>query len=180
MSIKRLVFALRNYRKWHRYIGISLALFIFISSLTGILLSWKKEVDLLQPPTRKGQAKSLDQWLPLDTLAALASSSFHQSHTDQGDNPIDRIDIRPGKGIAKVLFKNGYWEVQIDGASGAILSTQRRHSDWIEALHDGSIIADWFKWLSMNYLGIGLLFMLFSGFWLWLGPKRIRNLKLNN
>jgi uncharacterized iron-regulated membrane protein len=179
LSIKKLVLALRNYRKWHKWVGISLAIFILISALTGILLSWKKEVDLLQPPTQKGQAKSLGQWLPLDTLASLASSSFYQLHPDQSGNPIDRIDVRPGKGIAKVLFENGYWEVQIDGATGSILSTNRRHSDWIEALHDGSIIADWFKWLSMNYLGLGLVFMILSGFWLWLGPKRIRDLKLN-
>ncbi|MEZ4980895.1 MAG: PepSY domain-containing protein [Saprospiraceae bacterium] len=69
---------------------------------------------------------------------------------------------------------------QIDGQSGEIYSISRRYSDWIEQLHDGSIIAEWFKWLSMNYLGLGLIVMIITGTWLWWGPKRIRNLKLKS
>jgi uncharacterized iron-regulated membrane protein len=87
------------------------------------------------------------------------------------------MDVRPSKGIAKVLFENGYWEVQIDGTSGKILSISRRHSDWIEHLHDGSIISDWFKLVSMNYLGLGALFLIGTGIWLWYGPKKVRQIK---
>jgi hypothetical protein len=32
----------------------------------------------------------------------------------QGDNSIDRLDLRPDKGIIKVLFTKGYWELQVD------------------------------------------------------------------
>jgi uncharacterized iron-regulated membrane protein len=179
LTIKKAVHLLRNYRKWHKFIGLSLVFFILVSSLTGILLSWKKEFDILQPPTQKGAAKSLNDWLPVEEIASLSLNAFQSKHPES--NPtIDRIDVRPSKGIAKVLLENGYWEIQIDGQSGEVYSIERRHSDWIEQLHDGSIIADWFKWLSMNYLGFGLIVMIITGTWLWWGPKRIRNLKLKS
>jgi len=55
-----------------------------------------------------------------------------------------------------------------------VLSIDKRYSDWIESLHDGSIISDGFKLVSMNFLGMGLLFLIFTGLWLWYGPRRIR------
>ena len=64
--------------------------------------------------------------------------------------------------------------MQVDGKSGEVLSIDKRYSDWIESLHDGSIISDGFKLVSMNFLGMGLLFLIFTGLWLWYGPRRIR------
>jgi uncharacterized iron-regulated membrane protein len=159
-------------------LGLSIALFLIISSITGILLALKKDFDILQPPTQKGESKELATWKPVSELADLAQKAFIEAYPDQTDNSVDRMDVRPSKGIAKVLFENGYWEVQIDGTSGKILSISRRHSDWIEHLHDGSIISDWFKLVSMNYLGLGALFLIGTGIWLWYGPKKVRQIKL--
>ncbi len=164
----------RNWRKVHYYIGLSLAFFLLISALTGWLLSWKKEVDLLQPPTQSTLFPN-EQWLSIDSIQVIGSNHL-KSIVGDGFS-IDRLDVRPDKGIVKVLFIPGYWEVQIDGKSGAILSTKRRYSDLIEQIHDGSIISDGFKLLSMNMLSIGILFSIFSGLWLWYGPRKIRKLK---
>jgi hypothetical protein len=87
------------------------------------------------------------------------------------------MDVRPDKGIIKVLFKNGYWEVQVDGQTGKVLSVAQRHSDWIEHIHDGSIVNDVFKLAYTNILGIGLFVLAASGLWLWYGPKVIRRSK---
>jgi len=149
-----------------------------ISAFTGILLSLKKEVDILQPPTQKGVSKELSEWKSLDEISIIASDAFQKAYPET-DNTINRMDVRPSKGIVKVLFKNGYWEVQVDGQSGAVKSIARRHADWIESLHDGSIISDIFKLISMNILGIGLVFMIVTGLWLWYGPKQYRKLKRN-
>jgi len=148
-----------------------------ISAATGILLSLKKDIDLLQPPTQKGINKSMENWKPIGELAQIATTVFHEQYPDQKENLLDKMDVRPSKGIVKVLFKKGYWEVQIDATSGEVKSIARRHSDWIEQLHDGSIISDWFKLISMNVLGIGLLILVSSGIWLWYGPKQIRKIK---
>ena len=107
----------------------------------------------------------------------MATQEFYQIHPDQKENKIDRIDVRPSKGVMKVLFKDNYWEVQIDGKTGEIRSVAQRNSDWLEQIHDGSIISQGFKLVSMNFLGIGLLILIITGIWLWYGPKRLRWLK---
>ncbi len=165
--------SLRSFRKYHKYVGIVLALFLFISAVTGLLLGWKKDADWIQPPTQKGVEAGLANWMPLDELAAIAQEAFSEAHPEQ-NAAIDRLDVRPDKGIVKVLFLHGWWEVQLDGRQGTVLSIARRHSDWIEALHDGSLIGDRFKLVSMNLLGMGLVLMVLTGLWLWYGPKRVR------
>lgn len=176
-KLKTYISSLRQSRVWHRYSGLFLATFLIISALTGILLALKKEVDLIQPPTQKGVSKELSTWKSVQELATIATTEFHKAYPDQIGNEVDRIDVRPSKGVAKVLFDKGYWEVQIDGTSGEVKSIAQRHSDWIEALHDGSIISDGFKLVSMNVLGIGLLLMIGTGLWLYYGPKKVREMK---
>ena len=137
----------------------------------------KKEFDFLQPPTQKGESKELATWKPINELANIATTAFYKKYPEQKGNEIDRMDVRPSKGIVKVIYEKGCWEVQVDGTNGEIKSIARRHADWIEHLHDGSIISDGFKLASMHLLGIGALLMICTGFWLWYGPKRIRKLK---
>jgi len=175
--IKRYIKSLRSLRLWHRYLGITLALLLLISAVTGILLSWKKEFDVIQPSTQKGVAKDLVDWKPIHELADIASTHFYEIYPSQKDNPIARLDVRPSKGVMKVVYENENWEVQVDGASGEILSVAQRNSDWIESIHDGSIISDLFKLISMNFLGVGLILLLTSGLWLWYGPGLIRKWK---
>jgi len=175
-NVHHIARSLRKYRQWHQGVGISIALLVLISSLTGILLAWKKDIDVLQPPTQKSIAVEEQAWLPIETLASLAQDSLAK-HLNQAKPEIDRMDVRPAKGIVKVNFTKGYWEVQVDGYTGNILSIARRHSDWIEQVHDGSIVSDLFKLVSMNSLGLGLLILTGSGIWLWFGPRRIRKIK---
>ena len=54
-----------------------------------------------------------------------------------GWKEVDRLDVRPSKGMVKVQSINGY-EVQIDLATMEIMQSKYRRSDWIEQLHDGS------------------------------------------
>ncbi len=162
---------------FHRFVGTSLAIFLMISAITGIFLALKKDVNLLQPPTQKGVSKNIVDWKPLHELGDIAQQAFYEKYPDQVQNAIDRMDARPSKGVVKVLFESGYWEVQVDAKSGEVKSIARRHSDWIEAIHDGSIVSDLFKLISMNIIGLGLLFLIVSGLWLWYGPKRYRVLR---
>lgn len=177
MNYKRLVDSLRQFRTWHRWIGISVAFFMLISATTGILLGWKKNVDLLQPPEQKGTKAELRDWVSIDQIV---TSAIHAIDSVVGEpNEVDKLDVRPSKGIVKVLFKTGYWEVQVDGATGKALSVNRRHSDWIEHVHDGSIIGDLFKLTYTNVIGWSLLILSLSGAWLWYGPKVVKTKKKN-
>ncbi len=175
MVLQNLVHRLRQFRSIHKWIGISVALFMLITSTTGVLLGWKKNVELLQPATQKGSSLAFAEWTSFDKVAraALLAIDSVAGRTIE----IDRMDVRPDKGIIKVTFKEGYWEAQVDGASGNVLSVAQRHADWIEHIHDGSIISEAFKLVYTNYIGLGLLFLSITGFWLWYGPKVIRKAK---
>lgn len=179
MKLKTLIKSLRDFRVFHRWVGLTLALFLVISAVTGVLLALKKEVAIIQPPTQKGVSKNLTEWKSLDEINLLAKEALIKAYPEQKNNNISRMDVRPSKGIVKVLFKEGNWEVQIDGKSGEVKSIEKRYSDWIESLHDGSIVSDLFKLISMNFLGIGLVFLVGTGFWLWFGPRRVRLKKRN-
>jgi len=177
VQLKKYILSLRKFRNWHRLLGLTLSLFLFISAITGILLALKKDIDIIQPPSQKGVSKDLNTWKSIAELSELATVAFLKVQPDQKTNSIDRIDVRPSKGTAKVLFEDGNWEVQIDGTTGEIKSIAKRYSDWIESLHDGSIVNDIFKLISMNILGFGVLFMIATGLWLWIGPKKYRDAK---
>ena len=180
MDLRAIVISLRKFRKWHRSLGLGLALFLLVSAVTGMLLGLKKEVDWIQPPTQRGMAVELNQWLPLAKLDSIAILALHSAHTEELGNTVDRIDVRPSKGIVKVLFKKRDWEVQLEGGTGKVLSIARRHSDLIERIHDGSIVSNTFKLFSMQGLGLGLLILMISGIWLYFGPKKVRRSRRNS
>lgn len=175
MSTRSIAKSIRSYRKVHRYLGLTIAILLIISAITGILLAWKKDVDVLQPPTQSADNKELSQFQSVEQLANAAVAAVDSLNLTV-DN-LDRIEYRPSKGIAKVLFDTGSWEVQVDATTLEVLSVAKRHSDWIESLHDGSIVSDFFKLFSMNFLGFGLLLLILTGFWLWWGPRKIRGIK---
>ncbi len=175
MAIREaLVRSLRKLRKLHRFLGLSISFFLIISAATGILLALKKDVNIIQPPTQKSTVDKSQPWLEIPDISSIAQKALTTQHPDQMANVVDRIDVRPNKGIAKVIFKEGNWEAQIDGRSGEVLSIAKRYSDWIESLHDGSIISDGFKLISMNYLGFGVILLILTGIYLWWGPKKVR------
>ncbi len=150
-------------------------------AVTGILLGWKKHSgEVIMPDTYRGTSTEMAHWLPLDRLSALASSALEERTGEV--SALDRIDARPEKGSLKFLFKNRQLEVQLDGATGEVLSVGRRHSDWIEQVHDGSIIDDWlgvpnglFKVFYNSLMGLALIIFTVTGFWLWYGPRRMRS-----
>ncbi|MEN2282508.1 PepSY domain-containing protein [Algoriphagus sp. SE2] len=178
-QIKSKVKALRLYRVFHRWLGIPLIIFFFIIGITSILLAWKKKVELL-PPTIKSQSEIKKDWISPAEMISVAQSVMDSLGES---TEVDRIDIRPDKGIAKVTFKTHFSEVQVDGFSGALLSVDTRHSDWIEKVHDGSIVdyywtgGEGVKLTYSTLTSLGLILMSISGFYLWYFPKRIRKLK---
>ncbi len=174
-QIKQISHQTRDWRKVHHYLGLTVALFLLISSITGIILALKKDVDIIQPPTQNGVANNLAEWKSMAELEQLSSDAL-MSHLGYLP-PLDRVDVRPDKGVAKFQYLPGYWEVQVDGSSGQVLMIEKRYSDLIEKIHDGSIVSDLFKLISMNLLGVGVIIMIVTGLWLWYGPIKIRKLK---
>lgn len=171
---------IRALRWIHRKIAIALFTFFLLISITGVLLGLKKNTGLLAP-TQTGASGDLSTWLPIDSLTKLAIAYLRDSVSPDLSTDLDRIDIRPGKGIAKFIFKGHYNGVQLDGTTGGLLLIEKRKSDFIEDLHDGSILDDLFDLgdepVKVGYtviMGISLLMLVLTGFWLWYGPKKLR------
>jgi hypothetical protein len=123
------------------------------------------------------------QFISVDSVESVAIGYFNTVF-ENDIAVIDRIDIRPDKAVAKVLFKQRYFEVQVDLGTGAILQTATRRSDFIENVHDGSILdklfktdSGIFKLIYTSVMSLALLLFTVSGFWLWYGPKVMRKAK---
>jgi uncharacterized iron-regulated membrane protein len=170
----------RFYRKIHRWLALPLFVFMMLVGFTGLLLGWKKQAELL-PKTQSSKKEKTASNIKIDSIQAIAEAYAKKNKLDP---EIDRIDIRPKKGIAKIVFSRNFTELQIDCKSGEILAISTRKSDFIEKIHDGSIIdyflkneSDYVKLFYTTSTSLGLIILSFSGFWLWYNPIRIRNAK---
>ncbi|WP_431135198.1 PepSY domain-containing protein [Psychroserpens mesophilus] len=176
---KSLAKSTRWYRKWHRFVAVVLLLFIVIMSVTGLLLTWKDELGL-----KPSALHATSNGKTLISLAEIEQKAISYVDSLNLSKEINRIDYRPGKGIAKVRFEDHFTELQIDCYTGTIISKKTRTADIIEMIHDGSIVGYLFnsdgkstKLFYSTIISLGLLFISFSGFLLWLKPKQIRKNK---
>ncbi|WP_375325063.1 PepSY domain-containing protein [Flagellimonas sp. GZD32] len=172
---------LRIFRKVHRTTGALLFIFFFIISISGLFLGWKKNSNgYIIPKTQKGTTSDLTQWLPIDSLHTIACTTLHQKVAPDLSIELDRIDMRKDKGSVKFVFFEQYMEIQLDGATGNVLSIGKRRSDFLENVHDGSILDDYLgtgSFIKLTYtsvMGISLLIFTITGFWLWYGPKQMK------
>ena len=168
----------RVLRKLHRLMGIPLIVFFLVIGVTSILLAWKKKAELL-PPTLASKVEQ-GTWILPSEMVRIGEEEMKKMGRD---SEVDRIDIRPDKGTAKITFNTHFTEVQVDGYSGEILSVGTRHSDWIEKVHDGSIV-DYYttgeegaKLTYSTLVSLGLILLALSGFYLWYYPKLMRKMK---
>lgn len=179
MDTKQQAKLLRDFRALHRMTGALLFAFFFFIAVSGLFLGWKKHSGgTILPNTQRGSSAALADWLSADSLARIAKAAVKP---ELGAVAIDRMDARPGKGVVKVRFKGHYTEVQVDAATGAVLQIAQRRSDWLEGLHDGSLLESWlglkggyFKVFYTTVMGSALLIFTITGFWLWYGPKKLR------
>jgi uncharacterized iron-regulated membrane protein len=177
---------LRIFRKVHRTTGALLFIFFFFISVTGLILGWKKNSNgYILPKTQLGTTADLQKWLPVDSLHTIACITLHNEVSPELSLEIDRIDMRKEKGSVKFVFVDSFYEVQLDGATGDVLSIGQRRSDLFENIHDGSILDDYMgtdgyvKLVYSTVMGVSLLIFTITGFWLWYGPKRMRKASKN-
>lgn len=153
----------------HRWGAIIVALPFLLVIITGILLQLKKEIAWIQPPTLRGSSRTPQIGMELILEAA---KSVDVAEVRSWDD-IDRIDVQPSRGLAKVQTRNRY-EIQVDLANGAVLQSAYRRSDVIEMLHDGSWFHDRAKiWIFLP-VGIIVLCLWLTGIYLFALPHQVR------
>jgi len=161
-----------NFKRLLRQIHYWLSLAVFLPAgiifFAGIFLMLKKEVAWFQPPTERGV---VSHQLPnIDFEQMLAAGQLSEEAKIESWADIDRIDIRPDKGVAKIRATSG-WEVQVDTNTGETLAVAYRRSDLIESIHDGSFFSRGAKLFVFLPTGILLILMWGTGIYLFLLPR---------
>ena len=131
---------------------------------SGIMLQLKKQSNWIQPNvevTSSSKPIMLQSYLD-------AVSTVKEANISSWDD-IERIDIRPDKGIAKIKSKNN-WEIQIDIETSEIYSRNYRRSDIIESIHDGSFFSEIVKYGRFLPSGILLLALSLTGIYMFFIP----------
>lgn len=148
-------------RQLHLWISLSIFLPVIIVIGSGLLLQVKKEIDWIQPPTQKVSQTAVKEATYSSATIISSEQILRAVQTDSEAQlmdweDIDRIDIRPSKGVIKVRGNN-HWEVQLNAFTGEVLQTAYRRTDTIESIHDGS----WFFEGAKLYLFLPAAVLLF-------------------
>jgi uncharacterized iron-regulated membrane protein len=156
-------------RRLHYWGAIVFALPGLVMITTGLLLQVKKNWSWVQPTERRGQSQEV-----ATTFSQLLQACRQVPEAEiRSWSDVQRIDVRPSRGLVKVTAKNN-WEIQLDAGTAEILQVAYRRSDIIESLHDGS----WFHPLAKLWVffpaGVLLLFLLISGMYLFWLPRYVR------
>jgi uncharacterized iron-regulated membrane protein len=159
-------------RNIHKWLSLIFALPLLVILLSGILLLSRKEFAFIQPPTSHGQSN-----VPSISFAQILqqAKTVEQAEISSWDS-IDRLDVRPEKGIVKVRAKS-HWEIQIDSQSGEIKQVAYRRSDIIEKIHDGTLLQSNANLWLMLPTAIALLILLVTGIFLFFRPYYKRRKK---
>lgn len=157
------------FRKWHRWGAVATALPLLVVVVSGVLLQVKKHFEWVQPTTQRGAEGEPT----IGFAEVLAAARAVPEAEVAGWDDIDRLDVRPGKGIIKIRCRNRY-EIQIDARSGDVLQGAVRRSDFIESLHDGSFFGDGAKLWIFLPSGLILLGLWATGLYLFVLPYSAR------
>ena len=79
----------------HRWATVVVAAPVLVMLVTGMLLQWKKQSAWIQPPTQRGVEAALS--IGFDQILA-AARSVEPAGIETWDD-VDRLDVRPGKGV---------------------------------------------------------------------------------
>ena len=144
----------RFLRQGHKVVGLAAAVFLILLSTTGFLLALKANVAWMRPPVAK--AEKLASPAEIASMDSVLASVFALNNPHlQTVNDVDRVDYRPKSNIFKVLSKQGYQEVQVDGKTAKVLSVSFRNDQLAEDFHDLSFFSDALKDYGLPLVAVG-------------------------
>ena len=162
-------FAVAN-RKVHHWISIVAALPLLLVVTTGMLLLLRKDFAAIQPPTQVGVGSA--PVIAFEEVLSIAATAAPQAGIN-GWPDIDRLDVRPAKGLIKVRA-NSRWEIQLDALTGDVLQVAYRRSDTIESLHDGTFFHEYADYAVMLPSALILFCLLLTGVHMFIHPHLAR------
>jgi hypothetical protein len=147
------------------------------------MLAWKSVfTTIIYDNNEIKPAAQLNKWLSLDSLDTLATRAINEK-TNNHFKQSERIELRPSKGYINFAYKNNYY-IQVDGATGTAIHIEQKNGGIIQDIHDGAIVDGWLtnkpglsKKIYATIMGLALLFLTISGFYLWFKPKQLKEAK---
>jgi uncharacterized iron-regulated membrane protein len=153
-------------RRVHYWASFIVAVPLLVMIASGLLLQGKKQWAWVQPVEQRGTG----QTPAIDLEGILTSLKTVPDMNVASWDDVNRLDVRPGRGVVKAWLMNGY-EVQVDLGTGRVLQTAYRRSDLIETIHDGSFFGgDWTKLGLFLPAGLTMLLLWLGGMWMWWVP----------
>lgn len=151
----------------HLWIGVLFSAVLLVISITGILLNHKTELGLMPDVSSKPTA-DFPQALPLPELSRIALEAAGET---KGVAAIDRMDVRPKKGLVKVRLRDpSTTEVTVDIYTGKVLHTGARSDVFMEKLHSGELLGD--RWILLSDAGAAIcILLILTGYWQWIWPR---------
>ena len=154
-------------RKLHRWLGFAAAILFLYVAVTGVILQFQQlfgvEEQQKEMMARVTSPVSLSQALQpgsaLDGGRIVVLQRF-------GNRPIDSIDWQIKGARQSFTFHLGGpkpLRVQVDASQARITKVESDEEDFFVRLHSGEVIGDGGKFLGLGW-GLGLLFMVVSGF----------------
>ena len=116
-------------RKVHYWAAFIAAVPLLVMIASGLLLQMKKHWTWVQPVEHRGTGNAP----AIDLEGILASLKTIPEMKVESWADVNRLDVRPGRGVVKAWLMNGY-EVQVDLGTGRVLHTAYRRSDLIETI----------------------------------------------
>lgn len=162
----------------HLWLGVISTVALIAISITGILLNHKRGLGLM-PEVDHAPTAPFSAAIPLERIAynaLVAAPPGTVGNWQKGDSLdvrlIDRMDVRPRDGFAKVRLRdNASTEVTVDIASGEVLHVGKRGDVFLEKLHSGEAFGGQRFVILSDIAGVALVLTLITGYWIWLVPK---------
>lgn len=166
-------------RTLHRWIGLIASLFLMTLAVTGTLLALKNTTGWVRPAEADGS--SFETFAELVSVDRAVQAAFALGIPElQEKKHIDRIDYRPKSNVYKIVSKEGYHEVQVDGKTGQVVQRAHRIDQFVEDIHDLSLFADWMNGYFLPMVGVGLFLLGLTGVIIFFVPvvRRVRARRL--
>lgn len=148
-----------------------------VLSVTGVFLTFKNEVEYLQPKSRKGGPGEIINFItPVQVADIILGLNLSDAENLED---INRIELRPNTRMYKVrLEQTSNWrspgEIQVDAVTGAILNKGVRGDQlWLD-IHSFAVFGKVVKWITMVLAGLSLLWLSLSGYYLFFYPYWVR------
>lgn len=154
-----------------------MALPFLVTLLTGLLLTTRGYNTWMQPSYQAATSPELK--VSFDQILSAVRSVPEARIRSWAD--VHQIDIRPGIAQIRVRSKFDHWEVQVDGATGAVLQAKKRRVSWITSLHEGAAFGPQIRYGVFFPSALGVLLLTITGLVLFFQPylrarrRRARN-----